>query len=661
MAIKSTKADELKMWVDKIQLAKEKQESEVLKPLHTYREYWRGKQWSEEMKHSSNDQIVDNMVYSNVSSIKPSINLNNPKIFVKPKKRKFINSDNQEMDATQAAVRVEILGEFLFEELEVKDEVDKALIDALIGHAGYVFIGHEVKLADEEDEAEEDIVSLIESESLFVDRLSAVDLLIDPESTDHSLKKSRWIAIKWVKKLDEVKNNKSYKNTFNVKTNAVIDSNPHQEGKPPVSPSNFEREKPSTTQAGTDWRERVEGWDIWDKDTHTLKTIVLEHNQFLQDKKWPLKYKGFPVEALWFNYNPDEQTPLADTQTYKTKQDFLNIFESKILDHVRRISDQKWGYNSGKAKGNKVEQFARGPSGSVIGVKGDPTTAITPFPTGNVSADLYATVQQLKKDITQQIGVAQFEAGGAENLATAQEGQLISQGISVRRQDRASTVEKFYKRIMEKLMSVAQQVIDEEQEIPLNDEQVGTLNKFSPDSLLSRKFDDGQGNQIIEKFPFMKIDSDLIGGRFSFNVQVGSTGPTNEQTERADALALAQYAAQNPLLDQNEVTQIVLEKFGFGSYIDRLMRDPKEVAQEQQASQEQQIKAQQAVDEPKRQTDLEKTQMKSQTSIEVAEITAGSKSNEISTNSRDRAKDRQLKAIQGLVDSTKRDKQNGDK
>ena len=204
-------------------------------------------------------------------------------------------------------------------------------------------------------------------------------------------------------------------------------------------------------------------------------------------------------------------------------------------------------------------------------------------------------------------------------------------------------------------MATAQQVIDEEQEIPLNDEQVNMLDKFSPDSLASRK---GQvnGAEIIEKFPFMKIDKDLIGGRFTFKVQVGSTGPNNEQAERADASLLAQYAQSNQLLDQSQVTQIVLEKFGFGSYIDRLMKDPKTMAKEKQQSTQTQIAIQQALEQPKHQTDLQKTQMKTQAQLEVANIQAGVKSEEAQIKSRDSNKDRQLKAIQGLVDSTKEEK-----
>jgi membrane protein involved in colicin uptake len=59
-----------------------------------------------------------------------------------------------------------------------------------------------------------------------------------------------------------------------------------------------------------------------------------------------------------------------------------------------------------------------------------------------------------------------------------------------------------------------------------------------------------------------------------------------------------------------------MELGGFEEYIGRLMRDPAIVQQEAQQAAQQQLQSEIAVDQPKRDTDLKKTQMKSITSLE---------------------------------------------
>ena len=113
-------------------------------------------------------------------------------------------------------------------------------------------------------------------------------------------------------------------------------------------------------------------------------------------------------------------------------------------------------------------------------------------------------------------------------------------------------------------------------------------------------------------------------GEVEFDIKPGSTRHTNENTEKQDALLLSQAMMTNPLLNKVEVTKIALEKLGFGHLLDRILRNPQEVAKEQQAAQQAALQARMAEPQLKTQTDMQKTLEKNKTAIETARIKAGS-------------------------------------
>ncbi len=620
---KTLSNDDYKNWEDKLEVAIEIHKKEIIVPLKRYRKFYNGQQWNDDDKDYFNDEVVDNMVFSVISTIKPSIDITNPRIFVTPRKSNFV-VDGEKVDGFTGASRVQVLSEFLYSELNVEREVDKCRTDSLLGHRGIVFIGFEVKTSVvEEDEEEEEggdpFLELIESESLFVDRISEMDLIVDPRSKEHCFKDADWIAIRWVESLEDLKENKDLNNTKDLVANGVIDT--IDKNSVDMVFTRFKREAggDNIAQKASLW-DAVEGWDVWDKKNQKFIKIVLDHDKPLQFKSWPVSYEGFPIETLHYNYNPDVSTPLSDTKTYIVKQEFLNKFESKLLDSVKRMSDVKYGYNKKKLPHrNIVDKWAKGPSGVTIPVNGPPGDAIQRFDSTAASADLYRTIQMIKQDIFTQLGIAQFESGGADKLETADEGRRIGQAVAQRRENRSEAVRDFISRIMRKLHSVAQQVLPDGEEIPLSEGQFAGLSQNAPQTLAGRVGEDGSR----ELLPFMSLDRKLIGGKYAFRIEVGSTAPKNEHTEREDARNLFELANQNPLIDKMQATRIILEKSGFGEFADRLLRDPQQVAQESKQASDDQFQKAMAEPQLKTQTDLKKTQMKSAVAIETAKIKSG--------------------------------------
>ena len=170
-------------------------------------------------------------------------------------------------------------------------------------------------------------------------------------------------------------------------------------------------------------------------------------------------------------------------------------------------------------------------------------------------------------------------------------------------------------------MHVIQQHVQEDSEIPLDDNTFESLQRSNPEALSGGDpFTSPGGQEVVENFPFMKLDKDLISGDFNFKVVAGSTSADSETGRMQKAKMLFDFALSNPLLDRVETTKTILELGGLEEYIGRLMRNPAEVQREQQQRQQQQLQSQIAVDKPKRDTDLKKTVIKSATAMQQEKL-----------------------------------------
>lgn len=597
------KEEEVKKWKNKLSVSDRKWE-QLEKELKEYKNYYRGKQWSDADTdiNSFTNKVTDNMVFSNIKTILPAINLNNPRFYSTAKKKPYMLGDGALFDTLTASVLVEILLDYYLKELKIKQEVDKCVLDALIGHWGIMQFGYSVETEKIKDNKLLESNELIKSESPFIMRRSPLDFRCDPYAKDHSLNDAEWIAFRWVKKLEDIKDNPNYKNTADLKSNVRLDTKFNNEKYIGQSDS-WEKD----VELNKDW-ERVEGWDVWDKVNKRLFTIVDNHSKFLAEKDWPLQLEGFPIETIFFNANPDELFPLADIEIYKKQQDELNRIRSLQLDHIRRISQRKYASRRSTLDMEEKRKLTHGPDGTIIEIDGDPTTSLVPIRDATISQDIYMVARLLKEDIRESSGVPQFEKGIAEKFETATEPSLISQSLSIRRAERIATVEGFYIRIAKKLLQILQQTMNETS-VPLNDRQFEQVKQYADNKLQKIV---GEKADVVQ--PWLNLSKDDIQGEYEFEIAVGSTQPVNQQKRKQDALTLAQVLQGNPFIDGYEATRKLLEVFE-DKDLEKLLKKPEQVLQEQMQQGKMQVLAEQMKNAPKRETDLEKTKIKSQTTL----------------------------------------------
>lgn len=611
-------ANDLKKWKDRRNVASNKFNEEAKKNIIKWRNYYRGNQWphqwnNDDKEESSayRDSTVDNMVFANIRAIMPSINFNNPKIFVDAKRPPFVTKDNILFDTNAAATLFEVLINYYVQELQMKREVDKCLLDALIGPWGIMQIGYTAQTEKVKGDEVLEVNELIKGNSPFAMRISPLDFLVDSEAKCSHLNDAGWVATKWVKTLDEVKKNPKYENTKDLKPNATAKTNFNNSNV--VSPSD------ETLKHDSDFA-RVEGWDIWSIKDQRLITIVDSHDKFLRNEKdWPLEFDGYPFETLYFNENPDQIFPVSDVDIYLSAQDELNRFRSLQLSHARRISQRKYVARDGAFDSQELDKIEYGPDGAIAMTTGDPNTALVPVRDAGTSQDIYIAINQLKAAIGEGSGVAKFEQGIAQKFDTATEPALIAQATSIKRAERLAIMEDFYIRIAKKVGKVLQQTMEKES-IPLNEKQFINAEQKVQSKLAKIV---GQNEQTV-LLPWLNMEKDDIQGDFDFTLDVGSTAPINQEKRKQDVITVAQLLAGNPLIKLDESTRRILEAFEIKD-IEALLKTPEEQQAEQQAQLEAlqaQTEAAIAEDMPKRQVDLQKTREKNQTAIDTALINA---------------------------------------
>lgn len=605
----------VKTWGDKIAVAKRK-----FKPLNDniklWRKYYRGDQWHGDGCDRFKNKVVDNMVFANIQTIRPSINFRNPRIFVGAKKKPYIKNGTL-FDTTSSALILEILLNHYYSELEIKRQIDKGLTDALIGPWAFTYLGFtfETEAIDNDDE-------LIKENSPFVKRLSPMDIIIDPSAKDSHLEDADWIAIRWIKRLEDVKKSKRYKNTSDLKANHVVKTDFKD-------CDNESTSEPVDIQGDSEEWSRVEGWDIWNRKNNKLMTYVSGHEKFLQDREWPLEFDGFPVEVLYFNENPDELFPVGDVDIYRYAQDELNMVGSMQLDHIARISARKYlAQENAFASDEEELKLQKGGDGTVIFTKQNPNNAMVPLKDANVSQDLYLTKTQLKQSIRESQGIAVFEQGVGQKFDTATEPALIAQGVSTRRAERGAILEDHLQRVMRKLAQILQQTM-ESTEIPLTTDQFEEVRNAPKDRLGNiegrlAKIAGPDKSTVISPW-LTDVSKDDIQGEYEFDIDVGSTKPINQEERKRDFLELGGLIANSPqwaaLIKSDASLRRAFEVFDVKDF-EKLLKSPEELQAEQEAA-AQEVDPELQRQQMKSQVDLEKTNIKSETAVQ----TTGMKTN----------------------------------
>lgn len=608
--------EELAQWKQDLEYSHRKYKT-VKKKIKRAWEYYKGNQWGNTSdgldslldQSGYRDRTIDNVIFANLRSIIPRLNFRNPKIFVRPKKKPFRTKEGV-FDTFAAAVYVELILNYYYKVLDIKTEARKCLYDAFLSPWGIMELGYCFKTEKMAKKNELLIVNeLISEDSPFCLRRDPRDFRQDIEAKDGHLNDCRWIGLRWVRPLEDVKRDPRFSNTAGLKNNFRVKTDFGDAKVVLASPEQYHDDN-------TIWG-RVEGWDLWDKKNHRIYTVVKEYDKFLRnDKEWPLELEGFPVETIYFNENATDIYPIPDTWMCLDMQDELNRIGSMQMDHIRRISQRRYVARENAFDQEEMRKLTHGGDGTVALTSLDPASSIQPLTDATISQDIYLIRNAVKQIIQQMMGVTPAEALVSTNAQQATEPALIEQASQTIRGDQQQVFESFLVRIIEKLGKIIQQTMDKI-EIPLTFDEMHDeeMKKFINNKAVKMLGEDGA--TIIQ--PWLELGKDDIKGEYLYDLEIGSTMPVNEQSVRSDAVALYKLLENNPWVKGREGTKEILTAFDKPDP-EKFMKPEEQVAKEHKEQVQEQIQGEIAKDMPKRQVDMQKTQLKTQSAKEIAII-----------------------------------------
>ena len=405
-----------------------------------------------------------NLIYTIAKNIVPSLYYRNPKILAFPKRKN---------DEDSAPIAASLLN-YYFNELNIKETNQLAILDAYLLGIGITKIGYATQFGmDIPDEGEvkrrekSKITKLLEglnlkkpkeeekkqnielqenvvSESPYVVWVSPFDFLIDPRAT--SIYDAQWVAHRIRKTLDEVKANKNFKNTKDLKG---------------VAPNeDIARDVPDTQ---LDRFKTIDLYEIHYKTPEGMNILILakdgERHEYLFHDKSIYEMDGFQFELLAFNKHGHKLYPKSDVDIIKPLQDRLSSTFDSILEQVDKFVSKLGVDETGLTEQGK-RALEDGNIGSIVYCNKDPNTVMRETKFTQLKGDMLILVNQIVDIIALESGLTRAQLTGLSTAETATEAQIGQGGSNIRLFARADCVQDFSNRQARKLWQVVRQFTD---------------------------------------------------------------------------------------------------------------------------------------------------------------------------------------------------------
>lgn len=510
---------------------------------------YRGRHFESQLL-SEEDKIAVNIVFATINEIAPSVAINYPKLCVYARKS---------TEEGQAQI-VETVVNYWWRHYKFLGETNLAVRDWLIIGHGWLKVGwryveeqaalNQQELAEAADVAkgtdggtvgpqdkQTPIVNEEDSESTsgepevqvaedrpFVERVSPFDMFVDPEAK--TLNSAKWIAQRIVKPLEEVRQDKRYKQKGRaaLKSDSTLNPDWLADG----------------SEVHDDVR-RVTIWEFYDLQMGTFSVFPQHGADFLVDP-CPQPYAfGHPFVMLRNYEIPDEFYPMGDVEALEPLQMELDKTRSMMMNHRKKYS-RKFLYNPEAFDQVGTSLLKDDRDNIMVPVQPDVPLqeAVIPLQQIPVEPQLFQYSQDVVAEMDRVSGVTDFQSGAMPEIRrSATEASMIQDAANARSADKIAQVELMLAAVAERVVQLAQQFLTEDQEARI----VGK-----------------NGHPLWIPFGRQQIQ-----GQYDFEVEAGSTQPHNESFRKQQALQLLQAMtpwAQMGLVNAQELVRYALQ-YGF--------------------------------------------------------------------------------------------------
>lgn len=385
--------------------------------------------------------VILNEIYPVIQFNLPSIFFRNPRVFLKPKTKTFIKKARNPMngkmeevqaDSTNSAKTQEHITNYNISEMRYKEETRKVLMDSLLFPHGILWHGYkgDFGMTDE-------LSFYIQSESLFVKRVSPLRFGKDPCVTMENMHEGRFVYRRIDMPLQDVLDDKDLKITKQLKGFAGYGNELPKGGMDvsylPSSPQNLLSVTDDEFKNST-FSRFIKIYEVFLRPTRKEKRegkkgkILLltdEQDEPLREDEWNIKAEGFPAKVLMFNPVPDQTFGLPDLDTYKQIADQKNAIVNLQLRNAQENSKVYIAINKSELDGEEeIESIQKGDQTILLFGGETPVNQRMSVQSagGMASQELYIIDQRIQKNLEDKSGVTDLKRGflqsGEESAAS---------------------------------------------------------------------------------------------------------------------------------------------------------------------------------------------------------------------------------------------------
>lgn len=510
-----------------------------------------------------------------VKLIVPSLYFQNPRITVTPERK----------DSEDSAPYARGILNHFYKDLEVDYENEMAVWDGYVLNRGVTKVGYTTqfgmdipddtekkkktpldrvleniglkKKVEKEDVIKPELDQRIIAEKPYVKWVSPFKFLIDPRA--RNLNEATWVAEEFDKTVAELKRNKNYKNTQDLK------------GVEPEIPANSGVKIP---QSEIEEFSIIKLYEIhYRNESKYYRLVIVKDGETFKElyhEKSIYEIDGFQYDIIELTRHGHLQFKKSDLDKIKNLQDRFTSTIDAIMDQLDRFQP-KIAYDGSALTPNGLKALRDGDLGALVEFNKNPAEAIKEIALTQMKADLKAIMSELINLITIMTGITQAKLLGISSGDTATGENIAQGGENIRLADMTKEVHRFSNKQASKLWQVIKQFVDMEELEIITGESGIDLRTGKPiynwlddvDSAMSDKLAQGQYRFNIEVGSTQKVDSALITKRIENLISI---------LARTDVIALMQQ--QGKKVDLAEILRLWLQNNP------EIVRDPSRIIQD---------------------------------------------------------------------------------
>jgi hypothetical protein len=320
-----------------------------------------------------------------------------------------------------------------------------------------------------------DPVSHLLRDGPFCVRMAPHNVVVDPLSPDRDPLRSRFIALRYVKPLSEIKRTRAY----HIPSNIMELGRGSYNGFNTFSTSSFSYlpYADPTERGGTDEQRYKNGltgmgilWEVWAYDLD-LSDLHL-HRQMvtlLEGAPTPLlsvswdemlgeNWSTYPIHRLALNEVPDEP-PMSDFEAWAPLQEMADRLVQRTMEGITNTGRITAIDTKACVDGKMAIAIIEGAERGTIEVKGPPKDIVMPLEFPQVTAESQAMLGYLIETAKEISGVTENRRGAA-TARTATEAKIIEGSASVREQEKLDIVQDFCEEGIMTLVGLFQSFVD---------------------------------------------------------------------------------------------------------------------------------------------------------------------------------------------------------